>query len=140
MEPALGSVTVTMSGATSRGARGAAGWGGPTGPAGALLPEARIPRRTPRAASRTHSHDGGAEPGGPVTWAGARRIANLALVATPSGGSIPALDALLNGNRVGFSTTTLAASSSARPRSQRSTRSSAVSSTSRRSGFPPSAT
>ena len=53
---------------------------------------------------------GGAEPGGPVTWAGARRIANLVLVATPSGGSIPALDALLNGSRVGFSHTTLAAS------------------------------
>jgi pimeloyl-ACP methyl ester carboxylesterase len=51
---------------------------------------------------------GGAEPGGPVTWDGARRIANLVLVATPSGGSIPALDALLNGSRVGFSSTTLA--------------------------------
>ena len=37
MEPALGSVTVTMSGATSRGARGAAGWGGPTGPAPSVL-------------------------------------------------------------------------------------------------------
>ncbi len=52
---------------------------------------------------------GGAEPGGPVTWAGARRIANLVLVATPSGGSIPSLDALLNGSRVGFSHTTLSA-------------------------------
>jgi alpha-beta hydrolase superfamily lysophospholipase len=52
---------------------------------------------------------GGAEPGGPVTWDGARRIANLVMVATPSGGSIPALDALLNGSRVGFSSTTLAA-------------------------------
>ncbi|HET7292983.1 MAG TPA: hypothetical protein VFM88_11195 [Vicinamibacteria bacterium] len=52
---------------------------------------------------------GSAEPGGPVTWAGARRIANLLLVATPSGGSIPALDALLNGSRVGFSHTTLSA-------------------------------
>ena len=37
MEPALGSVTLTMSGATSRGARGAAGWGGPTGPAPSVL-------------------------------------------------------------------------------------------------------
>ncbi len=52
---------------------------------------------------------GGAEPGGPVTWAGARRIARLLLVATPNAGSIPSLDAILNGNRVGFSSTTLAA-------------------------------
>ncbi len=47
-------------------------------------------------------------PGAPVTWAGARRIRNLVLVATPSGGSIPALDAILNGSRVGLSSTTLA--------------------------------
>jgi len=52
----------------------------------------------------------GAEPGGPVTWAGARRIENVVLVATPNGGSIPSLDALLNGNRVGLSSTTLAPS------------------------------
>lgn len=45
----------------------------------------------------------------PVTWAGARRIRTLVLVATPSGGSLPALDALLNGSRVGFSSATLAA-------------------------------
>jgi len=59
--------------------------------------------------ARYYLRYGSAEPDGPVTWAGARRIAHLALVATPSGGSIPALDALLNGNRVGFSSTTLAA-------------------------------
>lgn len=46
----------------------------------------------------------------PVTWAGARRIRNLVLVATPSGGSIAALEAILTGNRVGLSSTTLAAS------------------------------
>jgi pimeloyl-ACP methyl ester carboxylesterase len=49
-----------------------------------------------------------------VTWAGARRIQNLLLVAAPMGGSIPALDAILNGNRVGLSYTTLAASVIAR--------------------------
>ena len=49
-------------------------------------------------------------PSGPVTWAGARRVETLVLVATPNAGSIPALDAILNGNRVGLSTTTLAAS------------------------------
>lgn len=59
--------------------------------------------------ARYYLRFGGAEPGGPVTWAGARRIENLVLVATPSGGSIPALDAILNGNRVGLSSTTLAA-------------------------------
>ncbi len=59
--------------------------------------------------ARYYLRYGGAEPGGPVTWAGARRIENLILVATPSGGSIPALDAILNGNRVGLSSTTLAA-------------------------------
>jgi pimeloyl-ACP methyl ester carboxylesterase len=53
---------------------------------------------------------GGAEPGGPVTWEGARRIARLILVGSPSGGSIHALDALLNGHTVGMSRTTLAAS------------------------------
>lgn len=49
-----------------------------------------------------------------VTWAGARRIASLAIVASPSGGSIPSLDAIVNGNRVGLSSTTLAASVVAR--------------------------
>jgi pimeloyl-ACP methyl ester carboxylesterase len=60
--------------------------------------------------ARYYLRYGDAEPacGLPVTWAGARRIANLILVATPSGGSIPALDALLHGDRVGFSSTTLA--------------------------------
>ncbi len=55
---------------------------------------------------------GGAEPrkGAPVRWAGARRIASLIQVATPNAGSIPALAAILNGERVGFSYTTLAAS------------------------------
>jgi hypothetical protein len=46
----------------------------------------------------------------PVTWAGARRIENLVLVATPNAGSIASLDAMFNGHRVGFSTTTLASS------------------------------
>jgi pimeloyl-ACP methyl ester carboxylesterase len=50
------------------------------------------------------------EDGAPITWAGARRIRSLALVATPNAGSIPSLDAILNGNRVGLSFTTLAAS------------------------------
>jgi pimeloyl-ACP methyl ester carboxylesterase len=45
----------------------------------------------------------------PVTWAGAKRIRNLILVAVPSGGSLPALEGLLFGNRVGLSYTTLAA-------------------------------
>ena len=60
--------------------------------------------------ARYYLRFGGAEPGGAVTWAGARRVENLVLVATPSGGSVPSLDALLNGNRVGLSSTTLAAS------------------------------
>ena len=50
----------------------------------------------------------------PVTWAGARRIQNLVLVATPNAGSIPALDAILSGARVGLSYTTMAASVIAR--------------------------
>jgi hypothetical protein len=58
--------------------------------------------------ARYYLRFGGAEPGGPVTWAGARRIRNLVVVATPNGGGIPSLDAILNGNRVGLSTTTLA--------------------------------
>ena len=46
-------------------------------------------------------------PGAPVTWAGAKRVASAVLIATPNAGTILALDGLLNGNRVGFSTTTL---------------------------------
>ncbi len=55
---------------------------------------------------------GGAEPrrDAPPTWAGARRIASLVQVATPNAGSLPALAAILEGERVGFSHTTLAAS------------------------------
>ena len=49
------------------------------------------------------------DPGAPVTWAGARRIRSLILVAAPNGGSIPALDGILLGNRVGLSYTTLSA-------------------------------
>jgi len=53
---------------------------------------------------------GAAEPDdAPVSWAGARRIASVLLTATPSGGSIPALGAILDGERVGLSYTTLAA-------------------------------
>jgi pimeloyl-ACP methyl ester carboxylesterase len=59
--------------------------------------------------ARYYLRYGTAEPGGPVTWAGARRIANLILVATPNGGGIHALEAMLYGNRVGLSHTTLAA-------------------------------
>lgn len=58
--------------------------------------------------ARYYLRFGEAEPGGPVTWAGARRIESLVLVATPSAGSIASLDAVLNGNRVGLSSTTLA--------------------------------
>ena len=55
---------------------------------------------------------GGAEPSesAPVTWAGASRVASAVLAATPNGGSIPALGAILEGERVGLSYTTLAAS------------------------------
>jgi pimeloyl-ACP methyl ester carboxylesterase len=62
--------------------------------------------------SRYYLRYGGAEPkeGAPVTWAGARRIQNLILVAVPNGGTISALDGLFNGHRVGLSSTTLAAS------------------------------
>jgi pimeloyl-ACP methyl ester carboxylesterase len=49
------------------------------------------------------------DPDAPVTWAGARRIKSLILVATPNGGSVPALDGILLGNRVGLSYTTLSA-------------------------------
>jgi len=44
----------------------------------------------------------------PVTWAGARRIRNLVIVATPSAGAIHSLEGLLLGSRVGLSYTTLA--------------------------------
>lgn len=64
--------------------------------------------------ARYYLRYGGAEPGGPVTWEGARRVESLLLVATPNAGSIAALDAILNGNRVGLSATTLAASVIAR--------------------------
>lgn len=59
--------------------------------------------------ARYYLRYGDAEPGGPVTWAGARRISQLILVATPNAGSIFSLDAALNGNPVGMSNTTLAA-------------------------------
>jgi len=61
--------------------------------------------------ARYYLRYGTAEPGpdAPVTWAGARRVKSLMLVATPNGGSIPALSAILNGERVGLSYTTLAA-------------------------------
>jgi len=61
--------------------------------------------------ARYYLRYGVAEPeeGAPVTWAGARRIQNLILVAVPNGGAIHALEALLYGNRVGLSYTTLAA-------------------------------
>jgi len=54
---------------------------------------------------------GGGEPkpGAPVRWAGARRAASVVQVATPNAGSIPALRAIVDGERVGFSNTTLAA-------------------------------
>jgi pimeloyl-ACP methyl ester carboxylesterase len=48
-------------------------------------------------------------PGQPVTWAGARHVRNLILVGVPNSGSLPALEGLLYGNRVGLSYTTLAA-------------------------------
>jgi hypothetical protein len=55
---------------------------------------------------------GTAEPSAelPVTWAGARRLASVVLAATPNSGSIPALGAVLTGERVGLSYTTLASS------------------------------
>lgn len=54
------------------------------------------------------------QPGMPVTWAGARRVNSLVLVAVPNAGSIHSLEAMLYGNRVGLSYTTLAASVIAR--------------------------
>ncbi len=61
--------------------------------------------------ARYYLRYGTAEPSAdqPVTWAGARRIRNLVVVATPSGGAIHSLEALLYGSRVGISYTTLAA-------------------------------
>ncbi len=61
--------------------------------------------------ARYYLRFGTAEPdeNAPVTWAGARRIRRLVLVSAPNGGSIPALNAILNGERVGLSYTTLAA-------------------------------
>jgi pimeloyl-ACP methyl ester carboxylesterase len=57
--------------------------------------------------ARYYLRFGGAEPGSPVTWAGARRIRHLVLVATPNAGAIPSLQSILTGNRVGWSATTL---------------------------------
>ena len=61
--------------------------------------------------ARYYLRFGAAEPeeGAPVTWAGARRIRHLVLVAAPNAGSIPSLSAILSGERVGLSYTTLAA-------------------------------
>ena len=59
--------------------------------------------------ARYYLRYGDAEPGGPVTWAGARRISQLIFVATPNAGSIFSLNAALNGNPVGMSNTTLSA-------------------------------
>ena len=61
--------------------------------------------------ARWYLRYGGAEPNqqAPVKWAGARRIASVLLTATPNAGSIPALGAILGGERVGWSHTTLAA-------------------------------
>jgi hypothetical protein len=54
---------------------------------------------------------GGGEPrpDEPVRWLGARRAASAVLVATPNGGGIASLGAILHGERVGFSYNTLAA-------------------------------
>jgi pimeloyl-ACP methyl ester carboxylesterase len=61
--------------------------------------------------ARYYLRYGTAEPreDAPVTWAGARRIQNLVLVATPNGGGIHALEVLLYGNKVGLSQATLSA-------------------------------
>ena len=66
--------------------------------------------------ARYYLRFGTAEPeeDAPVTWAGARRVRHLVLVATPNAGSIPALNAILNGERVGLSHTTLAMSVTSR--------------------------
>ena len=62
--------------------------------------------------ARYYLRFGGAEPraGEPVRWVGARRTASLVQVAPPNAGSIASLGAILTGERVGFSYTTLAAS------------------------------
>jgi hypothetical protein len=59
--------------------------------------------------ARYYLRYGTADVGGPVTWAGARRIGRLLLGATPNAGSIDSLDAILNGERVGLSYGTLSA-------------------------------
>ncbi len=61
--------------------------------------------------ARYYLRFGTAEPAedAPVTWAGASRIENLVLVAVPNAGSVHSFEAVLNGNRVGFSYTTLSA-------------------------------
>jgi pimeloyl-ACP methyl ester carboxylesterase len=61
--------------------------------------------------ARYYLRYGTAEPteDAPVTWAGASRIENLVLVAVPNAGSIHSFEAVLNGNRVGLSYTTLSA-------------------------------
>jgi pimeloyl-ACP methyl ester carboxylesterase len=88
---------------------------------GAYLDALAVARREPDAKFNILGHSmggliaryylryGDAEPGGPVTWAGARRISQLILVATPNAGSIFSLNAALNGNPVGMSNTTLSA-------------------------------
>jgi hypothetical protein len=65
---------------------------------------------------RYYLRSGGEEPreDAPVTWAGARRVASALLVATPNAGALPALGAILTGERLGLSYTTLAASVVAR--------------------------
>jgi Lecithin:cholesterol acyltransferase len=62
--------------------------------------------------SRYYLRYGGAAPDAdaPVTWAGAKRINTLTLVGVPNGGSIPALETILGGTRVGLSHATLSAS------------------------------
>ena len=60
--------------------------------------------------ARYYLRFGGAEPrtGDPVRWLGARRVASVVQVAPPNAGSIASLGAILDGERVGFSYTTLA--------------------------------
>lgn len=61
--------------------------------------------------ARYYLRFGGAPPSldAPVSWAGARRVESLLVVATPNSGNLQALAAILGGNRVGLSSTTLAA-------------------------------
>lgn len=63
--------------------------------------------------ARYYLRHGAAEPpeDGTVSWGGAARIHTLTLVATPNAGSIPSLETILSGSRVGLSNTTLAVSS-----------------------------